>query len=460
MAKHKYDFDLIVIGSGAGGSVAADIVAAAGWRVAIIENEELGGEASNWGSVPLKSLLRAAEIYSLAKNHGPAVGLRSASIGYNYPSVRAWKDAVVKRSGSASSARYYQSKGISLLKGEARFLSPHEITVNRRHISAQHFLIASGSMPADGGVIGLDKVTHLTPRSALDLIRPPKTIFIIGAGATGCEFAELFSSFGTKVYLADRAARILPQEDTEVSQLTEEVFRRQRGMSVLTHAKVVRIAKDGVMTRVSYLHGSEEHSVKVDQVLLAAGKNPAVDLGLDNAGVEYSAKGIEVNEHLETSTKNIYAAGDILGRFFYTHTGVYESRVAANNLLYPKRKISPSYAAVPRVTFLSPEIASVGLSEADCLKRDLSIKTATAPLTIIARSNVDNVRDGFVKVITNKKLEIIGASVVAPHAGEIIHELTLAVQYGLTATEIASTLHAFPSWSEAVRVACSKIKAP
>lgn len=458
MAKHKYDFDLIVIGSGAGGSVAADIVAGAGWRVAIIENDELGGESSNWGSVPLKSLLRAAEIYSLAKTQGPAVGLRSASIGYNYPSVRAWKDTVVKRSGGSNSARYYQSKGISLLKGEARFINPHEVTVNRRHITAQYFLIAAGSTPADGGVVGLDKTAHLTPRSALELIRPPKTIFIVGAGATGCEFAELFSSFGSKVYLADRAARILPREDTEVSQLAEEVFRRQRGMSVLTHAKVIRLTREGVMTRVTYLHGSEEHSVKVDQVLLAAGKNPTVDLGLDNAGVEYSAKGVEVNEHLETSTKNIYAAGDILGRFLYTHTGVYESRVAANNLLYPKRKMSPDYSAVPRVTFLNPEIASVGLSEADCLKRDLHIKTATAPLTIIARANVDNVRDGFVKVITNKKLELIGASVVAPHAGEIIHELALAVQYGLTATEVAATIHAFPSWSEAVRVACSKIK--
>lgn len=458
MAKQKYDFDLIVIGSGAGGSVAADIVAGAGWRVGIIENDELGGEATNWGSVPSKALLRAAEIYNLAKNHGPAVGLRSASIGYNYPSVRAWKDTVVKRSGAASGARYYQSKGISLLKGEARFINSHEITVNRRHISAQNFLIASGSKPADGGVVGLDKVAHLTPRSALDLIRPPKTVFIIGAGATGCEFAELFSSFGSKVYLADRAARILPREDTEVSQLAEDVFRRQRGMSVLTHAKVIRIARDGVMTRVTYLHGSEEHSVKVDQVLLAAGKTPAVDIGLDNAGIDYSAKGVEINEFLETSAKNIYAAGDILGRFLYTHTGVYESRVAANNLLHPKRKISPDYSAVPRVTFLSPEIASVGMSEADCLKRDLSVKSATAPLSIIARANVDNIPDGFVKVITNKKLEIIGASVVAPHAGEIIHELTLAVQYGLTAPEIAATLHAFPSWSEAVRVACSKIK--
>lgn len=459
MAKQTHDFDLVVIGSGAGGSVAADIVASAGWRVAIVEHDELGGEVANWGSIPTKALLRAAEIYDLAKNQGPQVGLRSASVGYNYPSVRAWKDAVVKRSGVANSERYYQSKGISLLHGDAHFISRHEITVNRRHVSAKHFLIASGSIPADGNVLGLDKVPYLTPRTALECIRPPKTVFIIGGGPTGCEFAQLFSTFGSKVCIADETSRLLHGEDQEVSELVEAVFRKRRGMSVLTHAKVIRIAREGVMTRVTYLHGSEEHSVKVDQVLLAAGKLPAVDIGLENAGIDYSAKGIETDEFLETSAKGIYAAGDVLGRFFHTHTGVYESRVVANNLLHAKRKLQPDYTAVPRVTFIDPEIASVGMNEADCLKRDLAITTAIAPVNIIARANIDNARDGFVKIIADKKRRVLlGATVATPHAGEVIHELALAIQYGLSATEVANTLHAFPSWSEAVRVACAKIK--
>lgn len=456
--KQKYDFDLIVIGSGAGGSVAADIVAASGWSVAIVENDELGGEVANWGSIPSKALMRAAEVYDLAKTHGPALGLRTGAVGYNYPSVRAWKDTVVKRSGVASSARYYQSKGIGLYRGQAHFINQHEISVNRRHLSAKYFLVATGSHPADGGVQGLDKTAHLTPRTALELLRPPKTLFIIGAGATGVEFAQLFSIFGTKVTLADEAARILPHEDQEVSTLIAERFQKQRGMSVLPHTKVIRIAKEGIMTRVTYLKGSQEHSVKVDQVLLAAGKNPTLDIGLENAGVEYSTKGIETDEFLETSTKGIYASGDVLGRFMHAHTAVYESRVVANNLLHHRRKASPDYAAVPRVTFLDPEVASVGMSEADCMKRDLAIKKVVAPVNIIARSNIDNVRDGFVKILADKKGTLIGATVVAPHAGEIIHELTLAIDHGLTAQDIAGTLHAFPTWSEAVRVACSKIQ--
>lgn len=458
MAKQKYDYDLIVIGSGAGGSVAADIVAAEKWRVAVIEHDLFGGEAANWGSIPSKALLRASEVYDLAKNHGPALGIRSASVGYNYPSVRAWKDTVVRRSGVTNTERYYQHKGISVYHGEARFISPHEVTVNRRHLSTKHFLIATGSAFADGNVQGLDKTPYLTPRSALELNRPPKTLFVIGGGASGCEFTKLFSTFGSKVFIAEEAARLLPREDHETSELVEESFRTKRGVQVLTHTKVIRIAKDGVMTRVTYLVEGVERHEKVDSVLLATGKIPNTDFGLENAKVEFSPKGIEVDEHLETSTKGIFATGDVLGRYFYAHTGVYESRVAANNLLYPRRKMTPNYSAVPRVTFALPEIASVGLSEADCLKRDLAVKTAVAPLHIIARSNIDNDRDGFVKVITDKHGVLVGATVAAPHAGEIVHELALAVQYGLTAREVANTLHAFPSWSEAVRVACSKIK--
>lgn len=458
MKKSRFDYDLVVIGSGASGSVAADIVASAKWRVAMVEDSELGGETANWSSIPSKALLRAAEIYDDAKVQGPALGLRSGAIGYNYPSIRAYKDAVLRKSGAKSYESYYKSKGITVLKGHAHFISPHEITIDRRHISAAHFLIATGSIPSTGKVQGLDKVPHLTPQTALDVIRPPKTLFIVGAGASGCEFANLFSAFGSKVYVADEAARILPGEDQEVSEAIEHAFRYQRGVTLLTHAKVIRIAKAGLMSAVTYLVGSDEHTVKVDQVLLTAGQEPMIDIGLENAGVEHTKSGVRTDEHLMTSTKHIYAAGNVLGRYMYTHTSVYEGRIVANNLLHPKQLISPDYTAVPRVTFVSPEVASVGLSESDCLKRDLPVRTATAPLNIIARATIDNRTNGFVKIITDKKGVLVGASIVAPHAGESIHELTLAIQYGLTAAEVANTLHAFPSWSEAVRVACAKIK--
>lgn len=456
MKKQKYDYDLIVIGSGAGGSVAADIVATAGKRVALIEGDTLGGECPNWGCIPTKALLHAANIYDAAKQ-GSQFGIRGTAVGYNYPSVKAWKDLAVKRTGAADGERYYHSRGISVFHGDAHFLSSHEITVNRRHLTAAHFIIATGSHWIIPDIQGLKTVPYLTARTALNLNRPPKSLFIIGGGAIGAEFAELFSVFGSKVYVADIAPRILPKEDDEVGDLLGEYLVRERGMTLLTSTKVVRVAKEGISSRVTYMRGGEEHSVRVDAILVASGKAPTVDLGLENAGVEYTPKGIEVNDHLETSAPHILAAGDVLGRHMFTHMGVYESRIAAHNILH-KQKVSPNYKAVPRVTFVTPEVASVGLSEAACLKRDLHVKTAIATLNIIGRSNAHNFHDGFCKVITDKHGVLIGATVVAPHAGEIIHELTLAIQYGHTAHEVANTLHAFPTWSEIVRVACGKIK--
>lgn len=458
MAKQKqtYDYDLIVIGSGAGGSVAADIVAAAGKRVAIIEADVMGGECPNWGCVPTKALLEAARVYNTAKN-ADSFGIRGTTGGFNYPSVRAWKDLAIKRTGAHASAKVYQSKGIGVYHGHAHFISPHEITVNRRHLSAEHFLIATGSHWAELNVPISERVTPLNARTALDLPKPPKTLFIIGGGSVGVEFAELFASFGSKVYIAEEAPRLLPKEDQEVSQLVEAVFAKRRGIQILTKAKIINILLDGISPRVSYLRGGEQHSAKVDQVLVAVGKQPTVDIGLENAGVEYTPRGIETNEYLQTNVRHIYAAGDVLGRHMYTHMGIYESRIAANNILQ-KQKVSPNYRAVPRVTFLSPEVASVGMSEEDCLKRDLAIKTAIVAVNVIGRANVSNAMDGFIKVITDKHGVLLGASVVSQHAGEVIHELGLAIQHRMTAAQVASTIHAFPTWSESVRVVCEKIK--
>ncbi|HAC56487.1 TPA: hypothetical protein DCF80_03215 [Candidatus Saccharibacteria bacterium] len=456
MAKHSYDYDLIVIGSGAGGSVAADIVAAAGKRVAIVEADMMGGQCPNWGCIPTKALLEASRVLNTARG-AEAFGIRTSTTGFNYPSVKAWKDLAIKRTGAHNSAKYYQSKGIGVYHGQAHFISPHEITVNRRHLSAEQFLVATGSSWSSLNVPVSERVTLHDARSILDLPKPPKSLFIIGGGATGVEFAEIFASFGTKVYIAEEAPRLLPREDQEVSQLTEAVLAKRRGVHVLTKAKITGVSIDGISPRVEFLRGGEQHSIKADQVLVAVGKQPNVDIGLENASVDYTKRGIDVDEQLRTSTSHIYAAGDVLGQHLYTHVGVYESRIAANNLLH-RQKITPNYKAVPRVTFLTPEIASVGMSEEDCLKRDLKIKTAIVPVNVIGRANVSNAMDGFVKVITDARGVLIGASIVSAHAGETIHELTLAIQHGMTAAEVANTLHAFPTWSEAVRVACAKIK--
>jgi dihydrolipoamide dehydrogenase len=455
MAKQKYDFDLCVLGSGGGGSVAALIAAGAGKRVAMIEPDVMGGECPNYGCVPTKSLLHAAQIYDAAK-HGQQFGIRSGTLTYNYPSLKAWKDLAVERTGTGEGRRLYEAEGIKVIEGEAHFISDHEITVNRRHISAENFLIATGTHNFIPPIEGLDKTGYITFKEAVNLTRPPKSLFIVGAGAIGCEFAELFAIFGTKVYLADITPRILTKEDEEVSELVRETFENDRGMEILTNTKVLRVAKEGLAKRVFFQQSSSERSVKVDEVLIAAGKLANVDIGLENAGVEYTPRGVHTNEHMQTTTRNIYAAGDVVGPYNYAHTAIYQSRIAVNNILH-KQKIGADYRAVPRVIFLNPEVASVGLSEDECIKRDLKIKKAIAPIAIIGRANTSNVERGFVKVIADNKDVLIGASIVSPRAGEVIHELTLAIHMGLTTRDVANTIHAFPTWSEAVRIACSKV---
>jgi dihydrolipoamide dehydrogenase len=453
--KNTFDYDLIVIGSGAGGSVAATIAAREGKRVAIIESDAFGGDSPNWSDVPTKALLHAANLYDEAR-HGARFGLRSAMLGYNYPSIRAWKELAVKRTGAGGNRRYYESQGITAFSGSAHFLSPNEISVNRRHLSASYFLIATGSQWVIPEIPGLDTIKYLTPRTILEAIRPPKSLFIIGGGDTGIEIAQLMAIFGTKVYIAEKAGRLLPHHDSEVGEIVERILGEQKGVTALTHSRVVSVEKDSLSKRVIISRAGVEKSVRVDEVLVAAGRTPTVDLGLENAGVKYTAKGIEVNNHLQTNVKHIFAAGDVLGRYSHTHTALLESHVAANNILR-KDKITPDYTATPEVIFTNPEIATVGLSEDDCLKRDLPINKAIAPLNIIARSNTSDFRDGFVKIITDKKGIILGATIVAPHAGEMIHELALAVKHGLTADDVAQTPHAFLSWSEAIRVAAGKL---
>jgi pyruvate/2-oxoglutarate dehydrogenase complex dihydrolipoamide dehydrogenase (E3) component len=455
--KVQFDFDLIVIGSGAGGSAGASIAARAGKRVAIVEADTFGGDSPNWSDVPTKALLHAAHLFDEARA-GARFGLRSGTMGYNYPSLRAWKDLAVKRTGAGGNRKFYENEGISTFNSPAHFLSPNEISVNRRHLSAENFLIATGSHWVTPNVPGLEDTGYLTPRTLLQSVRPPKSLFIIGGGSVGVEIAQMMAIFGTKVYIADVAARLLPREDQEVGVLMERLLTENKGATVLTQTRVLSATRQALRKKITYTRGGVEKTVQVDEILIAAGRKPNVDLGLENASVAYTPKGIEVNQNLQTSARHIYAAGDVLGRQASTHTALLESRIAAGNILH-KQKTSPDYTASPRLTFSFPGIASVGLSEDDCIKRDLTIKTSVAPLNMIARSNTSDFRDGFVKVIADKNGVLIGATVVAPHAAEIIHELALAVRHKLTAAQVASTPHAFLSWSEAVRVATGRIGA-
>lgn len=453
--KHSFDYDLIVIGSGAGGSAAATIAARSDKKVAIIEAEAFGGESPNWSDIPLHALLTAVQLYDAA-HHGSRFGLRTSTIGYNYPSLRAWKETAVQRTGAANNKKFYESQGIDTYQGLAHFLTPNEVTVNRRHISAKNFLVATGSQWEIPGVVGLDKIPYLTPRTLLEELRPPKSMYVIGGGTIGVEITQLMATLGTKVYLAEIASRLLPGQDEEVGELIERSLIDHKGVTTLTQTRTLSVVKDGLGYKVVYSRGGVEKTIKVDAILVAAHRSPMVDLGLENASVEYTPAGIKTNEYLQTSAKHIYAAGDVLGLHLNTYAALMESRVAVHNM-FSKNSATPDYTAMPHTVFTSPQVASVGLTADDCLKRDMQVDTALAPLSIIARSNTADFRDGFVKLITDKKGIVLGGTIVAPTAADMITEIGLAVKHKLPASALASTPHAFLSWSEAIRVAAGKL---
>ena len=452
--KQKYDFDLIVIGSGAGGTAAATTAARQGKSVAVIESDNFGGQSPNISDIPTKALLHVAHLYDDTKQ-GVRFGIRSNTIGYNFPTIKDWKDTAVKRAGG--NRRHYQQAGISTYQGRGHFTGPNEVSVNNRKLTARFFLISTGSKWKIPDIQGLDTIGYLTPETIIKAIRPPKSLFIIGGGNIAIEIAQLFATFGTKVYVAEIASRILPHEDESVGQFIQKEFESKKGMTILTQTKTLAVEKENIAKRVTYTRGGVERTVRVDEILLADSREPELDLGLDNVGVSYSKNGIEVNEFLQTSNKYIFASGDVIGNNQnFTHTALNEGRIAYHNMFH-RNQIVPNYTATPRITFTNPEIASVGLTENDCIKRDLSIKIGLAPLNTIARSNTSDNRGGFVKIISDKKGVIIGSTVIAPGAGEIIHELTLAVHHKMTAHQVAEAPHAYLSWSEAVKGAATQL---
>jgi len=448
------DFDLIVIGTGAGGGVAAHLAAARGKKVAVVEQEKIGGECPNYGCVPTKALLQTAEIYRTIQEASD-FGIQVGSVKPDFKAIHSWKNKAIRNTGTDEGEASYQNDNITVLKGHAHFLSPWVVNVGRRRFTAHNFLIATGTHDVVPPIPGLMETGFLTYRQALELTSLPKKLLVIGGGAIGCEFAQYFATFGTGVTVVEATSRLLKNEDLEMGELAQALFEHD-GMSVYVNAKVIKVEKNGKQKTVTIDRQGTIKKITVDEILLAAGKQPNVDLGLENAGVEHSKKGIPTERTMQTNVPHIYAAGDVTGRYMFTHTASYQSRIAGLNMFSPLKHLA-DYRAVPRCIFLSPEFASVGVTEEELQAAKKKYQVAAVPIDVIGRANVSQQDTGFVKILANKKGVILGASIVAPRAGEMIHELALAIQWRLKASKIDYTIHAYPTWSQAVRICASRI---
>ena len=450
----RFDYDLAVIGSGDAGGKAALIAAESGLRVVLIEANKWGGSSLNSTNVPFGALFHASQIYKKAIEGGK-FGISSNGLRYNYPTINNWKNVAMRRAKSNSKAEF-EENNITCIKGRARFISKKELAVNDEVIRAKKYLIATGASILDTGIKIPENVDYWLPEDVLSMLRPPKSIFIIGAGSTGCELAQYFATLGSEVIIADIAGRLLPREDEEVGQVMDDVFNKDK-IKVLTQSRVIALEKDGQTKKVIFLRGGQEKSVRINEILMCTGSAPNVDIGLENAGVKFDQSGVSVDITMRTSQKHIYAAGDVVGGKSSTEKAEMEARVAAMHII-GKSKAIADYRGLIRVTDTYPEVAQIGETEDDCIRADKKIKKIVVPLDAVMKANLSDTHNGFIKLITAKKSDkLLGATIMAPDAGILAQELAFALCYDLTADNIAMVPHIANDWNAIIREACERI---
>ncbi|MEO8337454.1 MAG: dihydrolipoyl dehydrogenase [bacterium] len=450
-------FDVIFIGGGPAGYVGAIRAAQLGLNVAVIEREGLGGTCVLWGCIPAKALLEAASYAEKMK--------KATEFGVTPGDVKLDFGVAMKRSRSVSTQNskgvefLFKKNKITWIKGTAKLAGKNAVTVKsadgkeEKHDAKKALVISTGSRVKGLPQIGLElnKKNVISSDEALILDRAPKSIIIVGAGAVGCEFADVFAAFGSQVTIVEVMPNILPVEDADCSKEVERAFKKRK-IDVLTGAKIsnVKVAKDSVSMDVE--SSGEKKSLTADIVLVAAGRAPNIDeIGLKEQGVQLTDRGfVKINEKMETNVKGIYAIGDVAGPPMLAHKGEREGMICAEVIAGHHAQVL-DYTNVPGATYCHPEVASVGLTEAQCKDQKLDYKVGKFPFSANGRARTSGETEGFVKIIRGAKYgEILGAHIVGAHATEMIHELVLARTNEYTVEEVDLAIHAHPTLSEAI----------
>jgi dihydrolipoamide dehydrogenase len=450
-------FDVIFLGGGPAGYVGAIRCAQLGLSTAVVEREGLGGTCVLWGCIPAKALLESSAI-ATRLGHAAEFGVAVSGVKTDY-GVAMKRSRAVSLQNSKGVEFLFKKNKVTWIKGTATLAGKNVVAVktsdgkDEKHDVRKGIVIATGSRVKGLPQIGLtlNKTTVISSDEALILEKAPKSMVIVGAGAVGCEFADVFSAFGTQVTLVDVMPAILPLEDADSSKEVERAFKK-RGITVLTGAKIsnVKTAKDSVSMTIEA--GGEKKDVKTDVVLVAAGRAPNVEeIGLKEAGIELTDRGfIKIDQRMETTAKGIFAIGDVAGPPMLAHKGEHEGIVLAE-LLAGKPGHGMDYNNIPNATYCHPEVASVGLTEQQCKDKKLDYKVGKFPFSANGRARTSGETEGFAKIIRDAKYgEILGAHIVGAHATEMIHEIVVARANEFTVEEVANAIHAHPTMSEAV----------
>jgi dihydrolipoamide dehydrogenase len=453
----KFDANVIVIGGGSAGLVSAIIAVGAKAKTILIEKDRMGGDCLNTGCVPSKSLLRSGRIMSYIRRAGD-YGIEGAAATVNFARVMERVQEIIKTIEPHDSMERFTSLGVECIAGDARITSPYSVEVNGRTINTRSIIIATGARPMVPPVPGLNEVGYLTSDTIWTLRELPRRLLVVGGGPIGCELAQAFNNLGSEVTQVDMASRVMPREDVEVSEAVMAQFRKQ-GIQLLTSHKLTRFGKEGDTKFMEAEYEGETVRVEFDQVLLAIGRKANVEgFGLEELNMPLTAQGtVEVNSAMQTAFPNIFACGDVAGPYQFTHMASFQAFFAAiNSLLGGWWRLRAKYNVVPWTTFTDPEVARVGLSEAEAKSRGIKYEVTRYDMDHHDRSLADGEAHGFIKVLTvPNKDKILGVTIVGYHAGELIGEFVFAMTHGMGLKKIAAVTHIYPTLLEGNKFAAN-----
>jgi mercuric reductase len=447
------DYDYIIIGSGSAAFASAIKAREYGARVAMIERGTVGGTCVNFGCVPSKTLLRAGEINYLAKNH-PFVGLHTSAAEADLARLVKEKDDLVQGLRNKKYVDLIDTYGFELIKGEARFVTEKSVEVNGRQLTAKRFLIATGASPFIPDIPGLNQVDYVTSTTLLELKKIPKRLTIIGSGYIGLELGQLFHHLGSAVTLIQRSKRLLRKYDPEISETVTRALMEQ-GIHLIPGATCTKAEQVGQIKKIHIEAEGKEQVIEAEQLLVATGRRPNTrKLNLCSANVAVGPSGeILVDAFSRTANPRIYAAGDVTLGPQFVYVAAYQGGLTADNAIGGRsRKIHLD--VVPGVTFTTPSIATVGLTEKQAIEKGLAVKTSVLPLDAVPRAIVNRETTGVFKLVADAKtLKVLGVHIVAENAGEVIYAATLAVKYGLTVEDLCDSLAPYLTMAEGLRLA-------
>jgi len=452
----KGKYNLVVIGAGTAGLVTAAVSAGLGAKVALIERHLMGGDCLNVGCVPSKGLIRASRAWTEVKN-AAEFGLHiPEGIKTDFGTAMARMRKVRAHISRVDSAHRYTSLGVDVFIGEGRFTGPDTVEVAGQPLTFTKAAICTGARAAAPPIPGLEDAGYLTNETIFSLTKLPPRLAVIGAGPIGCEMAQVFARFGSQVYLVEALHGILPSEDHDAADIVYQSLKRD-GVQLLCCGKDLKVnTSDGAKHLSVGSHG-QHYEVAVDEILVGVGRRPNVEgLGLEQVGVEYDKTGLKVNDRLQTTNPKIYAAGDICFPFKFTHTADAMAQILIQNALFP-HPFGLGYAStksliIPWTTYTEPEIAHVGMYEAEAQDKGLDVETFTFKLDEVDRAILDGEDSGFARIHVKKGTDtILGATIVATHAGDMISEITLAMKGKLGLSKIAGTIHPYPTQAEVIK---------